>query len=254
MEVPYAPRLVSGGWVLAGWAGIGYGVYLTVLALRSPPGTELTGHWILQPPFQALTALLLAGAAAAHPIVRERRWLTAALLLSAAGNWLLAIPWWTMSVVIGLGAFLLAHLCFLAALVPLARGTAPSAPRIAAAVLVGLAALVLLAWFWPQLSRDQLTIPVTAYLLVLTAMVCTAQLAQLPTIWAAVGAGCFAASDAMSAIGGFVLHNAALSVPIWWLYAAAQVLITAGFFFGRDEAVDAVADDELVDWPVEGFE
>src|SRR6201993_5100510 len=136
MEVPYAPRLVSGAWVLAGWAGIAYGVYLTVLALRSPPGTELTGHWILQPPFKASMALLLTVAAVAHPIVRERRWLMPALLLSAVGDWLLAIPWWTLSFGFGLAAFLLAHLCFLAALLPLAIDRAPSRPRIAAVVLM----------------------------------------------------------------------------------------------------------------------
>jgi uncharacterized membrane protein YhhN len=74
---------------------------------------------------------------------------------------------------------------------------------------------------------------VTAYIAVLTIMVCTAQLARLPTIWAAAGAVCFAASDAMIAIGRFILGNEVLAVPIWWFYAAAQILITAGFFFGR---------------------
>ncbi len=29
-----------------------------------------------------------------------------AMLLSATGDWLLAIPWWTMSLVLGLAAFL----------------------------------------------------------------------------------------------------------------------------------------------------
>jgi uncharacterized membrane protein YhhN len=115
MDVPYAPRLVAGGWVVAGWAALGYGVYLTVLALRSPPGTELTGHWVLQPPFKASMALLLTLAAAGHGQVRERRWLMPALLLSAVGDWVLAIPWWTQSFVVGLAAFLLAHLCFIAA-------------------------------------------------------------------------------------------------------------------------------------------
>jgi uncharacterized membrane protein YhhN len=33
------------------------------------------------------------------------------------------------------------------------------------------------------------------------------------------------------------LDSEALAVPIWWAYAAAQVLITAGFFFGRTAAV-----------------
>ena len=242
MEVPYAPRPVAAAWVVAGWAALAYGVYLTVIALRSPPGTELTGHWILQPPFKALMAVLLTAAAVAHPIVRERRWLMPALLLSAVGDFLLAIPWWTQSFLFGLGAFLLAHLCFIAALLPLAGKRLPSRPRIAAVVLVCLATTVLLASFWPHLSRDQLTIPVTAYIVVLTAMVCAALVARLPTIWAAVGAVLFAASDAMIAIGRFILDNDALAVPIWWFYAAAQILITAGFFFGREDAVDAPAD------------
>jgi uncharacterized membrane protein YhhN len=177
-------------------------------------------------------ALLLTAAAVAHPIVRERRWLMPALLFSAVGDWLLAIPWWTMSFALGLAAFLLAHLCFLGALVPLAR---PSRVRLAAVVLMCLASASLLVWFWPHLGRDKLTIPVTVYMIALTAMVCAALLADLPTIWTAVGAVCFAVSDAMIAIGRFVLYNDALAVPIWWMYAAAQVLITAGFFFGREE-------------------
>jgi hypothetical protein len=28
-------------------------------------------------------------------------------------------------------------------------------------------------------------------------------------------------------------------VPVWWSYAAAQILITAGFFFGRVDAAGA---------------
>ena len=103
MEVPYAPRLVAAGWVVAGWAGLAYGVYLTVIALRSPPGTELTGHWILQPALKASMALLLTAAAVAHPIVRERRWLMPALLLSAVGDFVLAIPWWAESFVLRAG-------------------------------------------------------------------------------------------------------------------------------------------------------
>ncbi|OBF03568.1 lysoplasmalogenase [Mycobacterium sp. 852002-10029_SCH5224772] len=241
MDVPYAPRLVAGAWVVAGWVALGYGIYLTVLALRSPPGMELTGHWVLQPAFKASMAFLLMLAAAGHADVRERRWLMPALLLSAVGDWVLAIPWWTLSFVVGLAAFLLAHLCFIAALLPLvpplslsSQGERPSTPRIAAVALMCAASIALLAWFWPHLGQDQLTLPVTVYIVVLTAMVCTALLAKLPTIWTAVGALCFAASDSMIAISRFILGNEALAVPIWWSYAAAQILITAGFFFGRE--------------------
>jgi uncharacterized membrane protein YhhN len=34
-----------------------------------------------------------------------------------------------------------------------------------------------------------------------------------------------------------VLDNETLAVPVWWTYAVAQILITAGFFFGRTEPV-----------------
>src|ERR1700736_5104473 len=129
MGTPYASRVVLGSWVAAGWAGLAYGVFLTVTALRSPPGAELTGQWTGQPALKASMALLLAFAAAAHPIVRERRWLMLALVFSAAGDALLAIPWWTASFVLGLAAFLLAHLCFLGVLAPLARSSGRSRPR-----------------------------------------------------------------------------------------------------------------------------
>ncbi len=222
-----------GSWVAAGWAGVGYGVFLTLTALRSPPGAELTGQWMAQPAFKASMALLLAFAAAAHPIVRERRWLMLALVFSAAGDVLLAIPWWTASFVLGLGAFLFAHLSFLGALVPLGRSSGRSRPRLIAVGVMCVACAALLVWFWPHLGRDGLTVPVTVYIVVLCAMVCAALLARLPTIWTAIGAVCFAGSDAMIGIGRFVLGNEALAVPIWWAYAAAQILITAGFFFGR---------------------
>ncbi|HTQ19918.1 lysoplasmalogenase [Mycobacterium sp.] len=252
MEVPYAPRLVSGGWVAAGWAGMAYGVFLTVIALRSPPGTELTGHWALQPAFKASMALLLTVAAAAHPIVRERRWLMPALLLSAAGDWLLAIPWWPQSFVFGLGSFLLAHLCFLGALLPLAWRSGPSRARIAGVMVLVLVLVAMVVWLWPHLVEKKLTIPVTVYILVLGTMVGTALLAKLPTIWTAIGAVCFAVSDGMIAIGKFILENEALAVPIWWSYAGAMILITAGFFFGReplpepDDEADAADDAAAV--------
>ncbi|PJE13437.1 lysoplasmalogenase [Mycobacterium sp.] len=238
MEVPYASRLMVFGWVAAGWAGIAYGVYLTVIALRLPPGSELTGHWIAQPPFKASMALLLMVAAFAHPVVRERRWLVPALLFSAGGDWLLAIPWWTMSFVLGLGSFLLAHICFLGALVP---HVTPARPRVAAAAVMVLASVSMLIWFWPHLNngKENQTLSVTVYITVLSAMVCTALLAKLPTIWTAVGAVCFAASDSMIAISRFILGNEALAVPIWWSYAAAEILITAGFFFGRTDVAAA---------------
>jgi uncharacterized membrane protein YhhN len=70
-------------------------------------------------------------------------------------------------------------------------------------------------------------------------MVCAALLARLPTPWTALGAVCFAVSDAMIGIGKFVLQSEALAVPIWWAYATSLVLITAGFFFARSSVPSA---------------
>ncbi|MCX2711835.1 lysoplasmalogenase [Mycolicibacterium sp. J2] len=230
MASPYAARSTRLLWVLALLTAAGYGVFLITVALRVPAGAELTGQFALQPAVKAAAAVLLAAAALWHPVGRERRWLIPALTLSAAGDFLLALPWWPPSFVLGLAAFLLAHLCFLAALYPL---IGRSTPRLAAAAVVLCACLVLLVWFWPALLDQGMAVPVVVYMGVLGAMVCAALLAQLPTPWTALGAVCFAVSDGMIGISKFVLGSERLAVPIWWFYAASLLLITAGFFFGR---------------------
>lgn len=234
----YAPWL-GRLWGAAAVAGAAYGIFLLAAALVSPAGADLTGRFPGQPVAKALMAVLLAAATLWHPVLRERRWLLGALLFSAAGDFLLAMPWWEPSFVGGLGAFLIAHLCYLAALWPLA---APSPPRLVAAAVIVMACLALLVWFWPSLVGAGLTIPVTVYMLVLGAMVCAALLAGLPTWWTAAGAVCFAISDGMIGIGRFVLGSEALAVPIWWAYAISQILITAGFFFGRAQRTRKASD------------
>jgi uncharacterized membrane protein YhhN len=230
MATRYAHPRTRRLWAAAAVVGACYGIFLIVIALRVPSGAELTGQFVLQPAVKALAAVLLAGAALTHPIARERRWLVAALLFSAGGDFLLALPWWEPSFVLGLGSFLVAHLCFLAALLPLA---ARSASRLAAAAVMVSACVALLVWFWPRLIAEGMAVPVTAYIAVLGAMVCAALMARLPTPWTALGAVCFAVSDSMIGISEFVLGSEVLAVPIWWVYAASLLLITAGFFFGR---------------------
>jgi uncharacterized membrane protein YhhN len=223
-------RLTRTLWLTAVLVAVAYGVFLIATAVRLPSGADLTGQFWLQPAVKAIPAVLLAAAAVTHPIVRERRWLVIALVGSAAGDFLLAMPWWEPSFVLGLAAFLIAHLCFLAALLPLC---VRSTPRLAATAVVVAACAALLVWFWPTLIAEGMAVPVTVYIAVLGAMVCAALLARLPTPWTALGAVCFAVSDAMIGINKFVLGSESLAVPIWWAYATSLVLITAGFFYGR---------------------
>ncbi len=212
-------------------AATGYGIFLAVTALRVPPGADLTGQFWAQPAAKTAMAVLLALAALHHPVVRERRWLVAALLLSALGDFLLAIPWWPPAFVSGLGAFLVAHLCYLAVLLPLRGRPGPVRLLAVAAVLTGCA--LMLSRLWPRLQADGAVVPVALYIGVLAAMVCAALIARLPTGWTALGAVLFAVSDGLIGLGRFTLGSQALELPIWWIYAVAQILITAGLFFGR---------------------
>lgn len=224
------PGRVRAWWIAGVAAAVGYGTVLAVIAAGVPDGAELTGRFPGQPVAKVAMAVLLAAAALCHPVPRERRWLVAALLLSAVGDFFLAIPWWPSAFVAGLGAFLLAHLCYLAVLVPL-RGDTRPARLLAVGVLVVCFAAALV-WFWPRLAAG-MVLPVIVYMTVLGLMVTAALLAKLPTPWTAAGALLFAVSDGMIGVGQFVLRSQALELPIWWVYAAAQVLITAGLFFGR---------------------
>lgn len=225
------PRPVGRWWAAGVAAAVGYGVVLAVIAARLPAGADLTGRFPGQPVAKSSMAILLAVAALFHPIVREKRWLLGALLFSAAGDFFLAMPWWTPAFVCGLGSFLVAHLCFLGALLPL-RGN-PGRARIATVAVVAITFVVMLTRFWPNMVAEGLTVPVLIYMTVLGAMVTAALLATLPTIWTALGAVFFAISDGMIGIGKFILQSQALELPIWWAYATSMVLITAGFFFGR---------------------
>ena len=88
-------------WLAGALAGAADGVFLVATALRLPAGAELTGQFMLQPEVKASMAVQLSGAAVTDPIPRERRWLIGALAFSAAGDFLLAMPWWEPSFVLG---------------------------------------------------------------------------------------------------------------------------------------------------------
>ena len=107
----------------------------------------------------------------------------------------------------------------------------------ALAIRLGVAFLTLLRMVWTV--QHLITRGGLAYMLVLAAMVCAALLARLPTPWTALGAVCFAVSDAMIGISEFIRRDQALAVPIWWAYAAAMVLIVAGLIFGRSSVGSA---------------
>ncbi|MGY2492665.1 lysoplasmalogenase [Cupriavidus sp. CP313] len=226
------PARVREWWLAGTLAGIIYGALLVQVAIELPDGAPLTGHIAMQPAWKTAMALLLARAAWFHRPLVERRWLVTALLFSALGDLLLALPTLSFSFMGGLGAFLLAHLAYLRVLVPLAGDTRPHR-LIACGAMLGVAG-TMLGRFWPNMGP--LTVPVAIYVGVLAAMACSALVARLPTPLAALGALCFAASDMMIGIARFLVPFESFQLGIWWTYAAAQVLLVAGIVAGRKQA------------------
>ncbi|WP_353191666.1 lysoplasmalogenase [Pandoraea pnomenusa] len=224
------PREARRFWWLAAIAGAAY-----ALALRGAPYAD-------QAVAKALLCGLLLFAAMYHRVPRERVWLCAALVFSGAGDVLLALPAVAQGFVLGLGAFLLAHLAYFVLFWRLRRRwtQVPGWHRIAI-VLVWVTAALAYAMYWPGMG--ELKAPVACYVIVLATMASAALLADLPGEWAAVGALLFTVSDALIGTTRFVGTFAAQEYAIWILYALAQLLLTAGIMAIRPETAPPTPDN-----------
>jgi uncharacterized membrane protein YhhN len=199
-------------WSVGAGAALAYGI-----SLRDAPY-----------PDQAIAKVLMCGflmlAAMHHAPRRERFWLCLALVASAAGDALLAQEQLSWSFIGGLGAFLFAHLAYCALLAPL-RGRTTGWRRVALP-LMWAAAVATYAAFFPHLH--ELAAPVGVYMLVLCLMASLALIAQLPNAATALGGLVFVGSDAMIGIDRFLTPFSGSTYAIWFAYAIAQLLITAG--------------------------
>lgn len=160
--------------------------------------------------------------------------LTAALLLSAVGDAFLAgdaerwLPF-------GLGAFLLAHLFYVALFAMGGGGLSvlPHEPlRLIAAVLTVAAAALILNYLWRALGR--MLVPVALYVVVITCMTVMAFTLPASRSAAMIGAVLFMASDAILAVRLFRAGgpNMTADLAVWWFYWAAQALIGRAFLHG----------------------
>ena len=152
------------------------------------------------------------------------RWLFAGLAASFAGDVLLVPKKTTLAFLLGMVAFFLAHLCYVAAF--LSRGVGTPWGFLAALPLLAMMA-VLLRWLWPRLAgRYRVAVPV--YMAAIGAMVTCALAATLPSgrpvgLW--LGAVLFFLSDLFVVRHRFVAPaflNRALGLP---LYYAGQLLL-----------------------------
>jgi uncharacterized membrane protein YhhN len=203
--------------LVAAAAALAYGV-----SLRDAPYPD-------QAAAKVLMCALLVLASARHTSARERFWLCAALIASAVGDALLALPQLSFSFVGGLGAFLLAHLAYCVLLGPLA--SRPSGWRRIALPPLWAVALAMYATFLPHLGA--LALPVAAYMIALCLMASLALSARLPNATVAFGGLAFVVSDAMIGIDRFIGAFSGSAYAIWATYAVAQLSLARGILLLR---------------------
>lgn len=147
------------------------------------------------------------------------------LVLSTFGDVALMLP--VDAFVIGLVAFLLAHIAYLVAFASRARPFARLLPFAVYALVAG----AVLSILWPHLPGD-LRIPVVAYVAVLACMAAQAAVAwqvnrDASCARAAIGAAVFVVSDAALAIDRFAMPFTGAIVVVLATYWIAQTLLAA---------------------------
>lgn len=180
------------------------------------PGRWL--HWLGKPLATAGLLLLAARGRSAAP--RYRGGVLAGLALSLLGDVLLMWPRDLFAA--GLGAFLLAHLAYLAAFTADARPAVRRAPFVVyAAAAAGLTSLL-----WPGIP-PALRLPVLIYVAALSAM--AAQAAARALVASTPAARCAALGAAL-----FVLSDASLALDRFrWPFAAADALVLASYWLAQ---------------------
>ncbi|MBL0173612.1 MAG: lysoplasmalogenase [Gemmatimonadaceae bacterium] len=228
MPAPFLPRLLTGTVILS--------ALVAILALSAPPAW-MSAHYVAKP--LATLAILAMAATAANPLSpRYQRAIVAGLGLSLLGDVLLMLP--TDLFAWGLGAFLLAHLCYIAAFLGQSRLLA----RPMALAGYALVAIALVAAVYPSLPVA-LRVPVLVYVVVITLM------ASQSAVWmleapspnarrAAIGAAWFLVSDATLAIARFRTDVPYRDLIVLGTYFIAQWCIATSV--SRDMPVARVGD------------
>ncbi len=174
-----------------------------------------------------------------RPAEPASAWFVSGLLFSVLGDVFLMLPRERFTA--GLGAFLLAHVCYTAAFA--SRGLSSERSLILAAALVLLVAAFLLRRLRQSLvatGQSKLWLPVVLYALVISVMLLAGLQAMVNPRWQrnaaallTLGALLFYASDALLAWNKFVKPVPRGQLIVRILYHGGQILLTASFFYHR---------------------
>ena len=183
----------------------------------------------LGPAARSASKTAAIGALAAIAAGTGPLWLTLALALSAVGDLLLSRPG-DRAFLLGMAAFLAAHLAYLALFLDRPATGWPPGP---VALVLGPLAAGLLVWLWPGLGAFRL--PVLVYAAAILAMGLAALSRGAPPV--RLAAVLFILSDAVLAAERFRLPARSplrrITAPlIWTTYYAAQALFLAALAGG----------------------
>ena len=201
-------------------ATIGFSLFNIVGLLWAEVSGKYAWRWLFKPLAAACFIALALQSGALHS--DYGRWLLAGLVLCWFGDVLL-IPASDRFFLAGLGSFLSGHLLYAVSFLHLATN---HWALLISVLPAGLLLTLSLRWLWPHVGSD-MRLPVTAYMLVISAMLLTAG-ASWGTVaapWIIVGAWGFAVSDLAVARNQFVAPgygNRLWGLP---LYFGSQMLL-----------------------------
>jgi len=165
------------------------------------------------------------------PLGRAKKFLIAALLISALGDFFLAIRS-SDYFVQGLGSFLIAHILYISVFVRHRKTTSSNFIHRSLITLVSALSITMIAVLWPELGA--LKAPVVVYIAVISLMAIAAILSSLNSLMVISGSFLFLISDATIAINKFIEPLSFANALIWTTYFAAQVLLTFAIYRGQD--------------------
>ncbi len=197
-------------------AGFAIGDWISRAVPQRPWARRL--EYVCKP---ATLALLVVAALTLDPESGSMRaWFVVALVCSLAGDIFLMLP--SDRFVEGLGAFLLGHVAYVVGFVALGIEVVPAAiAAVAVMIIVGPVGVRIVRGARSHDAR--LTIPVTAYITVISAMIVAAGGSARPL--AIVGAVSFAFSDSLIGWTRFVRPAGFASVTIMVTYHLGQALL-----------------------------